>query len=76
MSSLQLILEEVNTLPEHEVNMLLHILIDKISGVHLLRPSSQDSGENIFRKYRGIAKGIWNQDAQEYINKLRNEDRF
>ena len=76
MSSLSLILEEVNTLPEHELNVLLHILIDKVSGVQPPRSSPQNAGENIFRKYRGIAKGIWNQDAQEYINELRNEDRF
>lgn len=76
MSSLALILEEVNTLPEGELNVLLHILIDKVSGVRPLRPSPHNASENIFRQYRGIAKGIWNQDAQEYINELRNEDRF
>ena len=27
-------------------------------------------------KYRGIGKGIWNVDAQEYINKERANDRF
>ena len=26
--------------------------------------------------FRGVAKGFWNEDAQEYINNLRNEDRF
>lgn len=27
-------------------------------------------------KYRGIAKGLWNQDAQEYVRGLRNDDRI
>lgn len=25
---------------------------------------------------RGIGKGLWNMDAQEYINKMRADDRF
>lgn len=25
---------------------------------------------------RGIGKGIWKMDAQEYVNKLRADDRF
>ncbi|MCD4791855.1 MAG: hypothetical protein K8R54_01380 [Bacteroidales bacterium] len=27
-------------------------------------------------KYCGIAKGLWKEDAQEYINNLRKDDRF
>ena len=27
-------------------------------------------------KYRGIAKGLWNQDAQDYVRGLRNDDRI
>jgi len=26
-------------------------------------------------KYKGIGKGIWNKDVQEYIKDLRNNDR-
>lgn len=25
---------------------------------------------------RGIGKGIWREDAQVYVNKLRDNDRF
>lgn len=34
------------------------------------------SKPNVFKQYRGIAKGFWNMDAQEYVNNLRIEDRF
>jgi hypothetical protein len=27
-------------------------------------------------KFKGIGKGIWDEDAQEYINRLRADDRF
>jgi hypothetical protein len=27
-------------------------------------------------KIRGIGEGIWNEDAQEYVNRLRDNDRF
>ncbi len=26
-------------------------------------------------KYRGVAKGLWDQDAQMYVRGLRNDDR-
>jgi hypothetical protein len=25
---------------------------------------------------KGIGQGIWNEDAQDYVNKLRSNDRF
>jgi hypothetical protein len=30
----------------------------------------------VLEKYRGIGKGVWNEDAQDYINGLREDDRF
>lgn len=32
--------------------------------------------ENIFDKYFGIAENLTETDAQEYVNKLREDDRF
>jgi hypothetical protein len=26
-------------------------------------------------KYRGIGKGVWREDAQNYVNRLREDDR-
>lgn len=27
-------------------------------------------------KYKGIAKGLWDMDAQDYVTGLRNDDRL
>ncbi len=32
--------------------------------------------ERRINSYRGIGKGVWGMDAQEYINELRDDDRF
>jgi hypothetical protein len=29
----------------------------------------------LLEQLKGIGKGIWNEDAQEYVNKLRSNDR-
>ncbi len=70
MNSLNVILREVDNLQDNELHLLLHILIDKI---HTPLGIQEKFVENPFRKYRGRAKGVWKQDAQEYVNALRNE---
>ncbi|MBC8184805.1 hypothetical protein H8E88_27240 [candidate division KSB1 bacterium] len=30
----------------------------------------------VMDKYRGIAKNIWDKDAQEHVNELRENDRI
>lgn len=27
-------------------------------------------------KYRGKGQGVWQKDAQEYVNQLRKDDRY
>lgn len=73
MSSLNVILREVENLQDSELLMLLHVLIDKI---HTPSEVPEKAVDNPFRKYRGRAKGVWRQNAQEYVNELRNEERF
>lgn len=73
MTALDTILNEVEHLQENEMYLLLHILVDKI---HTPSGSSIHPVESPFRKYRGRAKGVWQQDAQAYIAELRNEERF
>ncbi len=31
---------------------------------------------NIFDKFYGVAENFWGVDAQEYINEMRDDDRF
>lgn len=73
MNALNVILKEVDHLQDNDVYLLLQILIDKIHGSTGISPKT---GASPFRKYRGRAKGVWRQDAQAYINELRNEERF
>jgi hypothetical protein len=73
MNSLNVILREVDNLQDSELHLLLHVLIDKI---HTPLEVPEKAVNNPFRKYRRRAKGIWRQDAQEYVNELRNEERF
>ncbi len=73
MHSFKLILSEVNKLQESEVLLLLHILLDRIQPTVKQRPVAE---ANPFHKYRGRAKGVWTQDAQAYVNAMRDEERF
>ena len=34
-----------------------------------------DKFRTAIEKVRGIGKGVWGMDAQEYINELRKDDR-
>lgn len=77
MTSIHLILEEVEHLSQEEKKLLLHLLIDKLAIKEDGLPEEPgENWENIFSRYRGMAKGFWNEDAQEYVNKLRDEERL
>jgi len=72
MSALHLILQEVEQLHDDELHLLLHAIVDKL---HI--PSAPARRiDNPFATYRGRAAGVWNQDAQAYVNDLRDEERF
>lgn len=73
MGSFKLILREINKLQESEIFLLLHILLDRIRPTGKQEPTAE---VNPFHKYRGRAKGVWTQDAQAYVNALRDEERL
>jgi hypothetical protein len=65
----QQILKEIESLPQ---NMQLEILL-KLS--HKLKKYNRILGS--LDELRGLGKGLWdNEDAQQYINRLRANDRF
>jgi hypothetical protein len=65
----QQILKEIESLPQ---NMQLEVL-SKLS--HKLKKYNRILGS--LDKLRGLGKGLWdNEDAQQYINRLRANDRF
>jgi len=66
----KLILEKVQQLP---YNLQLDALkfIDYL--IFMYKNNQQvEKKNNVFDKFYGIAENFWNEDAQEYINKLRD----
>ena len=79
-------METTNTLTDNSLAQVNHIMseIQKLDAKEKLR-LYQGLRDEIRRledikkrvlKYRGIAKGIWDMYAQEYINQLRDNDRL
>ena len=61
------IIKEIDLLPsEAKVQIYSHIYASLTKREQVLVA---------LEKYRGIGKGIWNMDAQEYINQERANDR-
>ena len=62
------IIKEIDSLPaEGKVEIYSHIY------------ASMDKKEQVLatlERYRGKGKGVWDGDAQEYINILREDDRI
>ena len=68
MSKVDLILQEINALHPDERNLLYQEILKKVKKMeHVLA---------ILSKYKGKGKGIWDNDAQQHINDLRNDDRL
>ncbi|MBN8823661.1 MULTISPECIES: hypothetical protein [unclassified Spirosoma] len=70
MEAVEAILQEVDKLKPNEKLQLLHQLVDRMLAA---RPTELPTIAD-FDKYIGIGKGVWETDAQTYINKSREED--
>ena len=66
MTKIQNILQEINQLEPEELEVILKEVLKKIEESHRI--------ESILNEYIGIGEGVWETDAQEYVNKLREED--
>ena len=65
----QQILKEIELLPQNLQLEILLKLSNKLKKYHRILGSLDE--------IRGLGKGLWgNEDAQEYINKLRANDRY
>lgn len=62
------ILDEISKLNPKEKEELYDHLREELVDVAEL--------ERRINSYRGIGRGVWEMDAQEYINELRNDDRI
>lgn len=68
MSKTDQIISEINLLNDEELDIIYQELLKKISKLDRLK--------NVLKKVRGKGKGVWGTDAQEYVNEIRDYDRF
>jgi len=68
MTKVENILNKINELNDNELELLLQKITHKVD--------QEKRVKSIFEKYRGIGKGIWNMDAQDYINDERKLERI
>jgi len=68
MNTIEKILLEINSLNEDE----------KVEIYKKLRNDLIKSREKIIdiSRYKGISKGLWGEDAQNYVDKIRANDRI
>ena len=67
MTKIQYLLKEINDLNINELELILQVILKKVDQEKQIR--------SILSEYKGIGKGIWQIDAQNYINKERDQDR-
>jgi len=68
MSKVENILTKINELNDTELEQLMRKIIHKVD--------EEKRVKSILEKYRGIGKGIWNMDTQDFINEERKHDRI
>ena len=66
MHGIKTIIEGINDLNPEELELVLKEILMKIDRKKKI--------ESILDEYVGIGEGVWDMDAQEYINELREED--
>ena len=62
------IIEEIEKLPSSEKAEIFTYLNSKIK--------KKEYVLSLLEEIKGSGKGIWNMDAQEYVNQLRQDDRI
>lgn len=67
MPTVEDLLREIKKLPQRELEELIKELLASSRPVSVKR--------RISGKYTGIGKGIWKEDAQEYVKKGRSDNR-
>lgn len=67
MTRIDKILKEINRLGPNELEAILKEI--------LIKMNKQKTVNSILAEYKGIGKGIWKTDAQQYIDRQREQDR-
>lgn len=67
MTKVQSIIAEIRELDPEELGLVLQEILARIDRVK--------QTEKALEKYIGTGQGVWEMDAQDYVNSLRKEDR-
>ena len=67
MTKIEKILIEINTLEPKEAKQLFRELLKKLR--------RKDEAIEFLAKLKGVGEGLWTEDAQEYVNKSRQDAR-
>ncbi len=67
MTRIEKILKEINQLNSSELEIVLKEIHRKVDKEKIIT--------SILKEYKGIGKGIWKIDAQQYIDQERDQDR-
>ena len=60
-----LIIEEISHLNQEELEVILQEILNRLDRKNKI--------ESLLNEYIGIGEGIWEKDAQEYIDELRQD---
>lgn len=63
-----MVLQEVSLLEDDELRILLADITKRLEKNRRFREA--------FTRFKGRGKGVWQQDAQQYISQLRSHDRL
>ncbi|MDO8366844.1 MAG: hypothetical protein Q7T20_08620 [Saprospiraceae bacterium] len=66
MSKVDLIIQEINHLPQSDLEILVREIQQKLERLKKVKAA--------LKKVKGAGKGVWKIDAQEFVNQSR-EDR-
>lgn len=65
MTKVQTIIEEISHLSQEELEVILGEILNRLDRKNKI--------ESILDQYIGIGEGLWEEDAQDHINELREE---
>lgn len=68
MTKVQTIISEIESLDAKELEEVLQFLLKKTHRSEQIKFK--------LAKYRGKGQGVWQEDAQQYVNQLREDDRY
>jgi hypothetical protein len=67
MSRTEHILQEIDELNPNELELLYHEILKRVNKAGRIK--------DILSKYSGKGKGVWLNDAQDFVNQLREDER-